>query len=160
MASTRRLWTERIIVAMSEPDTPERAPDRRQVCVVDDDPDIRESLRFFFEEAGYHVEEVGDGIGALRFLEAADHPWVVLLDRMMPHMDGIAVLRALADLPHVASRAPIVYLTARSDAPDPETARMIASHTVATATKPFNLDALLDAVERASKQLAERDVLE
>lgn len=47
----------------------------------------------------------------------------------------------------------IIYVTARHDPPDQETARLLKEQTFAVATKPFDLDALLSLVERASQQL-------
>jgi CheY-like chemotaxis protein len=128
----------------------------RRVCVVDDDEGIRDTLRYLLEDAGYEVEEAAGGGAALRLLEASSLPRVMLLDRMMPRVDGVAVLRALADQPETAQRTAIVFMTARSDPPDAETARMIAASTAGTVAKPFDLDALLTAVERASQLLAAR----
>ncbi len=125
----------------------------RRVLLVDDDPDIRESLRLFFEEEGYLVEEAADGHAALAFLEATRAPWVVLLDRMMPRLDGPGTLRCLAERPQVRARCVIIYVTARHDPPDEETVRLLAAQTFAAATKPFDLDALLALVERARQQL-------
>lgn len=126
----------------------------RLVCVVDDDEGIRETLRFLLEDAGYEVEEAAGGAEALRLLDATALPRVMLLDRMMPRVDGVAVLRALAGCPELARRTAILFMTARSDPPDAETARMITASTVGTVAKPFDLDGLLAAVERASKLLA------
>lgn len=127
-----------------------------RVCVVDDDEGIRETLRFLLEDAGYEVEEAPGGAAALRLLDDAALPRVMLLDRMMPRVDGVAVLRALADRPEVARRTAILFMTARSDPPDAEMARALAAFTIGTVAKPFDLDALLAAVERARKLLAAR----
>jgi CheY-like chemotaxis protein len=128
----------------------------RRVCVVDDDEDIRTTLRFLLEDAGYEVEEAAGGGAALRLLEASPLPRVVLLDRMMPRVDGVAVLRAYDERPEIARRTTIIFMTARSDPPDAETARIIAASTAGIVAKPFDLDALLAAVERASRYLATR----
>lgn len=76
----------------------------RRVFLVDDDPDIRESLRLFFEEEGYLVEEAADGYAALAFLEGTRDAWVMLLDRMMPRLDGPGMLRLLAERPQARAR--------------------------------------------------------
>lgn len=128
----------------------------RRVCVVDDDEGIRETLRFLLEDAGYEVEEATGGAAALRLLDDAALPRVMLLDRMMPRVDGIAVLRVLVGQPELARRTAILFMTARSDPPDAETARMITASTAGTVAKPFDLDGLLAAVERASKLLVAR----
>jgi len=128
----------------------------RRVCVVDDDEGIRDTLRYLLEDAGYEVEEAAGGATALRSLEASSLPRVVLLDRMMPRVDGVAVLRALADRPEITRRTAILFMTARSDPPDAEAVRLIAASTAGTVAKPFDLDALLAAVERASEILMAR----
>jgi CheY-like chemotaxis protein len=126
-----------------------------QVLVVDDDPDIRESLRFCLEEAGYPVAEAADGSSALRLLTQSVGHWVILLDRMMPQMDGIAVLRNLASVPEVKARTATIFMSARSDPPDAEAARIVKDHAHTTISKPFDLDVLLAAVERACPRLAD-----
>lgn len=126
----------------------------RRICVVDDDEGIRDCLRMFFEDAGYDIEEAQDGTGALRFLESTAHPWVLLLDRSMPRMDGIEFIRTLIKRPDLRQRANIVIMTARGDPLDEETERLVGPHIFAHVNKPFHLDALLDTVERASAHLA------
>jgi CheY-like chemotaxis protein len=128
----------------------------RRVCVVDDDEGIRDTLRYLLEDAGYAVEEAAGGGAALRLLDDTPLPRVMLLDRMMPRVDGVAILRALAERPEIARRTAILFMTARSDPPDAEMARVIAASTIGTVAKPFDLDALLAAVERASRLLAAR----
>jgi two-component system response regulator AtoC len=75
----------------------------RSVLVVDDDPGIREYLQNLLSLGGYRVETVGSGADALARVEAGADPGVVILDIMMPGMDGIETLSRLqridADLP-------------------------------------------------------------
>lgn len=63
------------------------------VLVVDDDPLIREMLRFVLEDAGHLVTEAGDGAEAIEAL-AGDAPDAMVLDLMMPGVDGFGVLQA------------------------------------------------------------------
>ena len=58
------------------------------VLIVDDDPDVRSALRELFEGEGYEVREAENGRAALDILERGLRPCVVLLDLMMPIMDG------------------------------------------------------------------------
>lgn len=135
----------------------ETEPLRPVVLVVDDDPEIRASLRFFFEDAGYEVEEADDGAQALAQLRMDAKSWVVLLDKMMPRLDGPqTLLRFSTEAADVRSRTRIIFMTARSDPPEPEIAGLIQRYTTGYITKPFNLESLLAAVERASTQLAEQ----
>lgn len=131
---------------------------RPRVCVVDDDAGIRESLRFLFEEAAYEVEETASGEAALALLRGDMRPRVLLLDRMMPGLDGVQMLRRLdAEPEEILQHTVMLFMTARNDLPESEEVELIRRYTVATITKPFDLDALLATVERASKQLAERN---
>lgn len=124
------------------------------VCVVDDDPGIRDSLRFLLEDAGYTVELIADGTALIALLRADPRPRVVLLDRMMTRLDGIETLRQLQDDP-AHQRAVIIFMTARHDSLDPETQRLVERMTFTSVSKPFDLDTLLAAVELASRWLAE-----
>ncbi len=134
---------------------------RPPVCVVDDDAGIRESLRFLFEESDYEVEEAENGEKALALLRADVRPRVMLLDRMMPCMDGVQTLRRLGAEPReLLERTEILFMTARNDPPGQEIAELIQRYTAATVTKPFNLDTLLAAVEGASTRLMERSAAE
>jgi two-component system response regulator MprA len=78
------------------------------VLVVDDDAHIRASLRRTLAFEGYQVREAPDGIGALT-RAAEDPPDVVILDLMLPGMDGVEVCRRLRQ----AGDVPILMLTAR-----------------------------------------------
>ena len=63
--------------------------------VVDDDPEIRSSLGELLEDEGYEVVAACDGLEALRMLRNGDKPSVILLDLMMPNMDGWETAREL-----------------------------------------------------------------
>lgn len=132
---------------------------RPVVCVVDDDLGIRESLHVLFEDAGYEVEEVGDGEAALSLLRADVRPRVMLLDRMMSRLDGVQTLRQFRQEPALLRRTVILFMTARNDPPDPETATRIHHVCCATVAKPFNLDTLLDITERACEQLGAQSMV-
>lgn len=82
------------------------------ILVVDDDPDIRDSLREVLEDEGYDVATVGNGREALDYLkQASPRPCVILLDLMMPVMDGWQFRRQqvldaqLADIPVIVVSA-------------------------------------------------------
>lgn len=127
----------------------------RPICVVDDDPGIRDSLRFLLEDAGYVVEEIADGNALLALLRADPRPRVVLLDRMMTRLDGIETLRLLEGEPALRQQV-IIFMTARHDSLDPQTRQLVERMTFTSIAKPFDLDKLLAAVELASKRLVER----
>ena len=89
-------------------------PTRRSgILVVDDDANIRSLLRLYLERAGHRVTEAADGEAALRAAEAAE-PDLVVLDLMLPGIDGVEVARVLRQ----RTDAPILMLTARSGESD------------------------------------------
>ena len=87
---------------------------RPRVLVAEDDRSVRESLVLALELEGYEVEAVGDGEKALAAF-AASEPDVVLLDVMMPFVDGLTVCRRLRAR---GTRVPILMLTARHEVAD------------------------------------------
>lgn len=112
----------------------------RPVLVVDDDPDIRETLRFVLEDAGYVVYCAGNGREALEILgQEQPLPGLILLDLMMPVMSGDEMLRALRAV-HALAHIPVTIVTA-SGAPMPPLASGLLK-------KPVDLDVLLRLVER------------
>ncbi|WP_083459180.1 response regulator transcription factor [Jiangella muralis] len=85
-----------------------------RVLVVDDDPGVRESLRRSLAFNGYQIELAGDGEEALRAI-STDPPDAVVLDIMMPRLDGLATCRALRA---AGNDLPILMLTARDEVSD------------------------------------------
>ena len=85
-----------------------------RVLVVDDDPAVRESLRRSLEFNGYEVELAADGEQALRAI-ADSRPDAVVLDVMMPNLDGLATCRALRA---AGDDVPVLMLTARDEVAD------------------------------------------
>ncbi|MCC6575736.1 MAG: response regulator transcription factor [Flavobacteriales bacterium] len=84
-----------------------------KVLLVDDDPDILELLRYNLEREGYRAITAGDGREALRLAEA-ERPDLVVLDVMMPGMDGMEVCAALRAMPGLGDTL-ITFLTARGE---------------------------------------------
>jgi CheY-like chemotaxis protein len=81
------------------------------VLVVDDDESIRDSLKVALELSGYRATLACDGELALAWLKHSPPPSLILLDLMMPVMDGWALLAKLRDEPRLAS-IPVVLITA------------------------------------------------
>ncbi|HYD49298.1 MAG TPA: response regulator transcription factor [Terriglobales bacterium] len=81
-----------------------------KILVVDDDGHIREVVRFALERAGHQPIEAADGSAALIAFDR-DHPDLVVLDIVMPEMDGIDVCRKLRE----KSEVPILFLSSRDD---------------------------------------------
>ena len=124
-----------------------------RILVVDDDRLIRQMVRDMLEIAEFAVGEAVDGADGL-VQAAAFHPDVILLDLMMPDMDGYAVCRRLKADP--ATRAiPVIFLTASANLKLNREA--YAAGAVACLTKPFRREALLAVVNTTLQGLAHRE---
>ena len=123
----------------------------RNVLIVDDDGDTRLALRMMLEDAGYAVDESGDGGDALARLRARSGGVVVLLDYRMPGLDGAAVLAALDE--GAADRHVFLLMTASPQRVAPDLAIQLARLDVPVVAKPFEMDELLATVARAADRL-------
>jgi two-component system response regulator MprA len=91
--------------------TSERLRTAGRVLVVDDDHSLRHALTRALELENYEVAEASDGLDALELFESGAAPDLVILDLLMPRLDGLATCRAI----RAKSRVPILILTARGD---------------------------------------------
>jgi DNA-binding response OmpR family regulator len=125
------------------------------VLIVDDEPDIVILLRLALEAAGYSTVEATDGEEALEVIKS-QHPDVVLLDVMMPRMDGWATLEHLDE---TGEHPRVIMVTAKTASRDHD--RAIAMGADDFVTKPFEPDELVARMRRvlesASTPDAERD---
>jgi CheY-like chemotaxis protein len=121
--------------------------ERATILVVDDDPGVREVLEMVLSDEGYRVASAGDGREALAYLAHEEAPDLVLLDIMMPVMDGYEFRAAQRDDP-LFSAIPIVVLSAGESS-----ARVTAMDAAAVLKKPFDIDALLAVVEKVCRAL-------
>src|SRR6187551_3713921 len=110
-----------------------------RVLVVDDDIDINSALQAALRIGGYGAEGVETGIAALAVCERAC-PDLVLLDLMLPDLDGLEVCRRLRAAP-VSARVPIMFLTARTD--EATRVRGLAVGADDYVVKPFSTQELL-----------------
>lgn len=120
------------------------------ILIADDDPHIRDVLRYALSRDGHAVIEAGDGAEALR-LAAEKSPTLVILDVMMPEQDGLAVCRSLRA---GSATLPILFLSSRDDEID----RVLGLELGADdyVTKPFSpreLSARVKALLRRSEAL-------
>jgi len=112
---------------------------REHILVVDDEEDTRTLLRTLLESEGYGVETAADGKAALEHIQAA-RPDLILLDVMMPQMDGLEVCDHLRFDPATRD-VPIIFLTAKHDPVTQSRASILDAY--AYLEKPFSPDALL-----------------
>lgn len=129
---------------MSHP--PPGAPARR-VLVVDDDPTVAEVVAGYLDRAGFAVERAADGHQALERAEAT-HPDLVVLDLMLPGVDGLEVCRRL----RASGPVPVIMLTARGDEDD----RVLGLELGADdyVTKPFSPRELVLRIESVLRRTA------
>jgi DNA-binding response OmpR family regulator len=114
-----------------------------QILVVDDDPAIRQLLTDVLEIDGHEVRIAVDGLAAVRTLEVL-RPDCIVLDVMMPGLDGYGVLRSIRS--QDGDQVPVIMLTA---AAEPDTAvRAWGDGVDYFLAKPFGADEVLDLVDR------------
>ena len=118
------------------------APNGKTVLIVDDDDTIRGVVRSVLVADGFEVVEAADGPAALLLLDAINGrgPDMVVLDVMMPGIDGIEVCRQIDH-----DRVKVIMLSARDDAETKDAAAAAGAN--AYLTKPFSAIELLDALE-------------
>jgi CheY-like chemotaxis protein len=109
-----------------------------RVMVIEDEPDLRRVVVEALSDEGYDVMDAADGVAALELVREQP-PELVLLDLMMPNLDGPGFLRACRADPRTAA-VPVVVATAAHDA------QLDGLDAQAVVTKPFNLGELIDIV--------------
>lgn len=114
----------------------------RKVLIVEDEPHIVESLTFLLKREGFEVAALGDGQAALTALEAS-RPDVLVLDVMLPGLNGFDLLRRVRATPELAS-LPVLMLTAKGQRRDREIAETAGADRFMT--KPFSNAEVVAAV--------------
>jgi CheY-like chemotaxis protein len=110
-----------------------------KILVVEDDDDIRDSLKELLEEEGYRVDTAANGQQALIKLQESELPRLILLDLMMPVMDGWQFQKELRDVPNLA-RLPVIVISASKFSREPLNA-------AAFIPKPLDAGVLLETIE-------------
>ena len=113
------------------------------VLVVDDEPLIAMALEAMLEDAGHRVATAANGRQGLERLAEAPRPDLVLLDMMMPVMNGPAMLAAMAADPELRG-IPVIVLSSLPE----EAVRARAGGAAAILRKPYTADEVLDAIAR------------
>jgi putative two-component system response regulator len=135
----------------------------RRVLVIDDERAIRAVCRVNLTASGMDVLEAEDGASGLD-VARREQPDLILLDVMMPGVDGWDVARRLAGDP-ATRQIPVVFLTARADAADKRRAQYLGS--VGYVVKPFDpvqlagmIEDVLGRIERGERVDLEREITE
>ncbi len=125
--------------------------EKATILVADDDPKVRELLRIFLDKAGYRVILAGNGTEAIS-MAGEKMPDVILVDVMMPQMDGFEVCRQLRNDTRIG-HVPILMLTSRSALGDKLSG--FESGADDYVTKPFDLDELLARIRALLRRARE-----
>ncbi|NKB65713.1 MAG: response regulator [Candidatus Latescibacteria bacterium] len=123
-----------------------------RILVVEDEPDILELVRFNLERAGLEVDGVGDGEAALQRIEE-EIPALILLDLMLPGLDGLEVCRLIKQKPALRD-VPVVMLTAKAEEVD----RIVGLELGADdyVVKPFSPRELVLRIKAILRRLGDR----
>jgi DNA-binding response OmpR family regulator len=116
---------------------------RPKILIVDDEPHLRTGLRRILNKEGYEAMIAADGETALKLAEEKK-PDIVLLDIIMPGMDGREVCRRLRE---VATEAQIIYLTAKAEPNGPLHAKYPRGEADAFIAKPATSKRILSKIE-------------
>jgi DNA-binding response OmpR family regulator len=114
--------------------------------VVEDDPEINQLVGAYVEIAGFRYHCAPDGQSALR-MARTDPPALVVLDIMLPDLDGFEVCRRLRADPSTA-RVPVILLSALDRPEHRQKGRICGA--VAYLTKPFDPDRLIETIKQAA----------
>ena len=126
------------------PKTGRKTSDRKQVLVVDDDPLVVKVLRDPLERAGYHVNVAFHGLEALKKVKE-QKPDLIILDILMPLLDGFKVARLLK-FDKRFQDIPIIVLTSRATEGERKMGEQVGANEFLY--KPFRLPQVMDIVQR------------
>jgi two-component system, OmpR family, response regulator ResD len=133
---------------MSDPSPPATEP--QTILVVEDEPSIVRLVRLYLEQAGFRVVEAGDGQAALA-LYARERPVLVVLDLMLPKLDGWEVCRRI----RATSHTPILMLTARQTEDDRIAGLDLGADDYVT--KPFSPRELVSRIRAILRRAAQAE---
>jgi two-component system alkaline phosphatase synthesis response regulator PhoP len=126
-----------------------------RVLIADDEPHMLKFIEFTLRKGNFEILKANDGVQALEVAEA-QKPNVIVLDVLMPGMDGVTALKKLKKKP-VLKLIPVILLTARGHTLDPEEAKKAgASYYL---TKPFSPTELLKQVQQLAASGSSQTVL-
>lgn len=115
-----------------------------RILITEDEPNIVESLTFILTRVGYDVSSVADGEAAMHRLRS-NRPDIMVLDVMLPKLNGFEVLKLVKSDPLLKSM-PVVILTAKGQTHDRQLAEEIGAD--AFVTKPFSNHDIIDQIKK------------
>jgi two-component system OmpR family response regulator len=123
-----------------------------KVLIVDDEPNIRDLLVTSLRFAGFSTHAVANGADAIEAAEKGE-PDIILLDVMLPDMNGFAVTKKIRSM---GITAPVLFLTARDDVDDKITGLTVGGDDYVT--KPFSLDEIVARINAIMRRTKPADV--
>ena len=130
--------------------SPSPAPDQPyKILIVDDEEEVRDSLREFLQEQGYAIREAGDGEEALA-KTFTEKPHMILLDLRLPRLDGFQVCQTLKGNP-ITCGIPIIMITALNATP--QKIKGIEYGADDYVSKPFDLDELAARIRMVRRRV-------
>lgn len=117
--------------------------DKKRILLVEDEANLRELVKARLEANGYEVATVADGFNAIVQARRL-RPDLIILDLMIPNIDGYAVCRVLKSTPELSS-IPIIMFTARTSLDDMRRGKEMGAD--AYLTKPFRPEEMLDKIQ-------------
>lgn len=121
----------------------------RKILIVEDEQDIAQLVKHYLEKEGFHPSIAKTGLEAIN-LAASEHPDLVILDLMLPQMDGLEVCKALRHKPETAL-LPIIMLTAKKEESDTVVGLELGADDYIT--KPFSPKTLMARVKSLFRRL-------
>jgi len=128
---------------------------REKILIVEDEPDIIKMLEYNLKKEGFRITSVSDGREALRRSER-EHPDIIILDLMLPEIDGLEVCKTLKQSSDTAD-IPVIMLTAKAQ----ETDKIVGLELGADdyITKPFSIRELTARVKAVLRRAGEKNKL-
>lgn len=123
---------------------------QKTILVIEDDANIRELLRLYLEQEGYKIESAQDGLEGLRAFKRV-HPDLVLLDLMMPVMDGTQVMKEI----RAVSKTPVIMLTAKGETFDKIAGLDLGADDYVT--KPFEIRELIARIRAVLRRYGDEE---
>lgn len=128
-------------------------PAPKKVLIVEDEPDIAQLVKLYLEKEGFRTTVANSGIDALKLMKA-ERPDLLILDLMLPEIDGIEVCKKIRTVPDTAL-LPIIMLTAKAEESDTIIGLELGADDYVT--KPFSPKALVARVKALFRRLERTD---